>query len=257
MKSIKIVLWLFSAVVTLTVIVLLFLLNNLNTVIKDAVETQGPEVTQTDVKLGKVDISLIDSQVVLNSLSVANPKGFDVNTPLLTVREITLNIDSTTLYKKVKVVRELIIDEVEITAEHKNLRDTNITGMIENIKRSSGAAQSSKDRQQPQQQTARQDEEIRLMIEKLTFSNSSVTLVTEQWGKHSIELPGFNKTTIGDKTEGLTPKQLAREVLSAYMGEVSQLVRDKLKDLAKSKLEKKFDEYKQKIFKKIGSQSVS
>ena len=252
MKSIKITLWLFSAVVTLTVIVLLFLLNNLNAVIKDAVEIQGPEVTKTDVKLGKVDISLIESSVALNSLAVANPKGFDVNTPLLTVREITLNIDPSTLYNKVKVVRELVIDGVEITAEHKNLRDTNIEGMIENIKRSSGTAQSNKNRQQPQQQTAQQGEEIRLMIEKLTFSNSSVTLVTEQWGKHSIELPGFSKTAIGDKTEGLTPKQLAREVMSAYMGEVSKLIGDKLKELAKSKLEKKFDEYKQKIFKKIG-----
>ena len=252
MKSIKITLWLFSAVVSLTVIVLLFLLNNLNTVIKDAVEAQGPEVTQTDVKLGGVDISLLESKVVLNSLSVANPQGFDVNTPLLTIREITLNIDPSTLYKKVKVVKELVIDGAEITAEHKNLRDTNIEGIIKNIKHSSSAAQAKEDRQQSQQQTAQQSEEIRLMIEKLTFSNSSVTLVTEQWGEHSIELPGFSKTTIGDRVEGLTPKQLAREVLSAYIGEVNNLIRDKLKELAKSKLEKKFDQYKQKIFKKIG-----
>ena len=252
MKAIKITLGVLGTVIVIAVIVVFLVLNNLNTIIKETVETIGPEITKTDVKLNEVDIKLTRGWFALHDFSVANPTGFDANRPLLTMKEIVLHVDPDSLMDEVKVVKEIKIDGIKVIAEHKNIRDTNIQAMYDNIKSSLDAEDKA------QEETAQQPdaEQMRLMIEKLNFSNSSVELVTEQWGSHRLELPSFSKTNLGDTAEGLTPKQAANEILAAYMQEVESLVKDEVETLAKSKfknkIKKEYQKYKEKLLKKFG-----
>ena len=44
--------------------------------VKDAVETLGPEFTQSEVTLGGVNISLLGGSAGLSDLAVGNPAGF-------------------------------------------------------------------------------------------------------------------------------------------------------------------------------------
>ena len=240
MKFIKITLGLLFALLIVAVVSLISVLDHFNAIVKETVETVGQQVTQSHTRLEAVDTSLINGQIVLTGLSVSNPTGFDARYPILAVQRMVLSVDLTTLMSKVKVIKVIDIEGVEITVEHRNIRDTNVQAMINNIKRSSKAAAYPAKESNAVAEGA-QPQETRLMIEKLAFANSSAPLVTEQWGSHSVELPAFSKNNIGDKTTGLTPEQVGDEILSAYMLHVREQVKDSLKELAKAKLEEKLE----------------
>jgi uncharacterized membrane protein len=53
-----------------------FLLSNLDSIVKAAIEKYGTAATQATVKLDSVKISLTSGEGRLNGLSVGNPKGF-------------------------------------------------------------------------------------------------------------------------------------------------------------------------------------
>lgn len=257
MKSVKIVLSLLTAALVLTVIIVIFVLSNLNTIIKDTVETAGREVTQADTQLESVDVKLTDGRIMLNGLSVANPAGFGSSQPILAVQSVNLHIDFSTLLNPVKVIDEVIIDGVEIVVEHKNIKDTNIQVMIDNI--DSSSAENSQSIPSGAN-TQANPEESRFMIKKLTFANSSATLVSQEWGSRNFQLPGFNKTDIGDEAKGLTVEQLADNILSAYMAHIKEMMKEKVEELAKAKFEEKFGgkiesklkKLKGNIFEKLG-----
>jgi hypothetical protein len=171
------------------------------------------------------------------------------------MQEIVLHVDSKSLINKVKVVKEIKINGIKVVAEYRNIQETNIQAIVNNIKHSSTTSGSA-EQETVHKPKSSESEETRLMIETLTFGNSSVELITEKWGNHNFELPGFSTTDLGDKVDGLTPKQLANEILAVYMEGVKSLVKDEIEQLAKSKLKdklkNKYEEYKGNLLKKFG-----
>ena len=64
--------------------------------VKKAVETLGPQYTQTPVQLGSVDISLWSGSGSLKNLVVGNPAGFDTANAF-SLGEIALVVDTKTI----------------------------------------------------------------------------------------------------------------------------------------------------------------
>ena len=53
-----------------------YLLSNLDSIVKAAIESYGSEATQTTVRVGKVQLKLTDGSGSISGLTVGNPKGF-------------------------------------------------------------------------------------------------------------------------------------------------------------------------------------
>jgi hypothetical protein len=54
-----------GAVVVIVVVILVLAVSNLGPIIKSAVNTYGPNITKTDVRLGDVDVSIFSGQAQL------------------------------------------------------------------------------------------------------------------------------------------------------------------------------------------------
>jgi len=245
MKIGKIIIGIIIVVALVVGALVVFVLNNINDIVKEVIETKGPEVTQTLVKLGNVDIKLTDGRGELNQLRIANPEGFS-SPNLITAGTIALQVEPRSVAEPVIVLNEVTIDGIKVTVEQKDLTYSNIQAMLDNIKRSTKALGGGSG----EADSAKSGSDTKLMIEKLTFANSSIHIMTEKWGERTIELPSFSKANIGNKTTGLTPEQVTETILKSYLTtvkrsvvkQVKALAKDEVKDKAKEKLKEKIDE---------------
>ena len=79
------------------------LATNLGPMIKTAVNKYGPEITQTDVRLGAVDISIFSAEAKLKDFLLGNPKGF-ASPHAMKVGAINLNVDEKSITGIVKFI---------------------------------------------------------------------------------------------------------------------------------------------------------
>ena len=72
----KSILIIFGIIMAVLVIVFVVAMTGLGPVIKKAVNTYGPKMTKTEVKLDDVSVSLFSAEARLNGFLLGNPKGF-------------------------------------------------------------------------------------------------------------------------------------------------------------------------------------
>ena len=241
MKVLKIFLGLILVLVLLLAVGGYFLAKNLNGLVERAVEQFGSEVTQTQVELGKADISLDLNQGrgELQNLTVANPKGFS-NANLLTLGKVALAIEPKSVMKDVIVIDEITVSGVNILAEHKGVKDTNLQALLDNIKAQTGAAE------EPAATDEGDGKEILLAVKKIDFADNSLSLQSENLGNYDLEIPSFSVTDLGSAENGLTPAQLAAEAIKPLLNkakrQVEEKVQDGIEDKAKEKLMEHLDD---------------
>lgn len=243
MKALKFILGLLVVVIIAVVVVSSLFLNNINQITVDAVQKQGSQLLKTDVKLAAANIELTKGKGNLQNLTIANPPGFSAANAL-EMGSVTLQLDPESLLKDVKVIKEISVDGAKLLAEQKNLKDTNLQALLDNIN-----AQASGAKEEP----AAGGKEVRLMVEKFRFSNGSLQLKSAQFGERQLSLPTIALDNIGDKTTGLTPEELGQAVIAPLLQQVKAAVSKELTEIAKDKAE---EELKKKLKEKIGAETV-
>jgi len=206
--------------------------------VKTAVEEIGPKVLGTEVRLAEVKIDIAAGRGELRGLTVANPKGFSAAN-VFSLGETALEIDTSSITGDVIVINEVLISNAYLLAEQKGLNDTNLQALLDNIESGSEnsaakpAAASSSDSDA---------KEILLAVKKFTFTDSKMTLVSEQFGEQSLDLPPIRLSNLGSKEKGLTPEQLANAVIKPLIAQAKKAAKNRLEDLAKEKLNEKLTE---------------
>lgn len=225
-----------------------YLFSNIESIVKRAVETEGPKITSTNVNLGAVDIELVNGRAELSNFSIANPEGFDSPT-LLEAKTLVLNIEPASVRSEVIVIDEIVIEGVKVTAEQKGLT-TNIQAMLKAIQDNLPSSESS-------EQSS--GEPLRFMVRKLRFADSGLRLVTERYGEREFVIPAVEAANLGSKSAGLTPAELGVAILKPYLekarsvaqNKIRATAEDELKDKAEAKLKEKLGEDADKTLNKI------
>jgi len=247
MKVLKIILGLVVVLVLVAVVGVYFLAKNINGIVEHAVETVGSDITQTQVGLGKADIKLDlkESRGELDNLTVANPKGFS-KANLLTIGQVALGIEPLSISKDVIVINEVTIKGVNILAEHKGVKDTNLQALLNNIKAKAGAGGST------EATTDDSGKEVLLAMKKIVFADNSVDLKSEKAGNYQLKIPAFELQNLGSAEKGLTPTQLAEAAIKPLVAKAQAAVEEKLKDELEDKAKEKLlenldDDQKEKL----------
>jgi hypothetical protein len=235
MKIVKIIVVVLVLLAAVVAGVVFYGLNNLNGFVEEIIENTGSKLTQTAVGVGSVDIKLLEGSGAIYSLSIANPKGYSANS-LFSAKSVALKLDIESLTKPVKVINKVSVGEISLRAEQKNLKDTNIQTLLDNLQSASAAKPSASNGG---------SQDVRIMIERLTFAETIIDLQTEKFGGKTLTLPSFSLTNIGDKKTGLTPeqagqtiiKQLLSKVKDAVKAELTKMVKDEAKEQLKEKLQ--------------------
>lgn len=250
MKLGKVFLGVVITVVIIAAIVVFLAIKNINELVKVAVETTGPQVTKTPVTLQEVNIELTQGRGQLSGLTVGNPSGFS-SQHALQFGDIVLHIDTDTVTDPVLVIKEIKIAGTRLIAEQKDLVNSNLQELAKNIQ---SAGQSGSGSQTEISQNSGSDKDApRFMVEKLTFSDASLQLITQEWGEKTLNIPSINLTGIGDKEQGLTADQLAQALLDPIIEQAKKAAGDELKKEIRKEAEEKLKEkLKEKVNEKLG-----
>lgn len=240
MKAIKITLMIVFIVVLLVVGGVFAILMNLGSLVEDAVETHGPEVTQTAVNLKGVNINLFKGMSELKGFEVANPKGF--NSPYAFKADVfRVKIDPMSLKTDVIVIDDITIEGVSIVAEQKGLT-TNIQALLDSVKQFANQSGGGADDKPTQDDAQSSSFEPRFALNNLHFANNNMRLVTESYGEYALNIPDLSRSQLNGGGKGLTAGELGVAILQPILDEAEGVAKKKLKKVLKSEVEDKLKE---------------
>jgi hypothetical protein len=246
MKALKIIIGL---VIVVVIAVVVIGLQNINGLVKAAIEEVGTDVIGTQVRLQSANIEITDGRGELNQLSIANPNGFS-NTSAFELGKVVLQVDPSSITSDVIVIKEVFISGANLLAEQKGLTETNLQALLNNV---TGAAGSSSTDSNSTASTTESNSAVLFAVEKFTFSDSNLKVVTEKWGDFNLTLPAISLKNIGSKDKGLTPEQLTEAMIQPILKSAEKSVKQNIEKMAKNKAKEKLQE---KLNDKLGSGKV-
>ncbi|MBR1649403.1 MAG: hypothetical protein IJ689_07405 [Alphaproteobacteria bacterium] len=111
---------------------------NLEGLVKSAVNKYGSQITGTEVKLQGFDISPLQGSVRLKGLSVANPKGYS-QPEIINLGEVFVKVDMKSLTSPLIVVKEVLVSNPQVTYELKNVTSNNVSELLANINKNTSS----------------------------------------------------------------------------------------------------------------------
>ena len=198
--------FLIAAAVVVVVIAgaLVYVLTNINFIVKDAIEKYGSEATKTAVGVSSVDIRLSSGEASIHGVSVANPRGFTAKN-IFRLNNISTRIDAKSVTKSPIVIQDIRITGPEVFYEMNSSRVSNLDVLTKNLQ----GPETSEKRAEKEQK-----KEVKLFIRKLVFEKGRVEARIAALGDKPImlDLPRVELTNIG-KNGGATPDEVARAVV--------------------------------------------
>ncbi len=243
MKAFKLFGGLFVLILAIIIGVVIYVMTNLNQIVKKTVETVGPTVTETSVALRDVDIEPLKGRGELNHFVIGNPEGFD-SEYLLKWESIGLEIDPASVSSDVIVIKNFSIKGINIIAEQKGYT-TNLQKLMETLEKGSSSSN-----QASSGDTGGQTD-VRLALEHLDFADNSLQFVTEKYGSYTLDIPDFDLSNIGDKNVGLTPEEMGQAILKPLVAKAKRAVEKRIKEIGKEELKAKLDEKKEELEAKV------
>jgi uncharacterized protein involved in outer membrane biogenesis len=197
-------------VLVIIVVIVVLGLSNLGPIVKSAVNTYGPKITKTEVRLGDVDISIFSAEAKLKDFFLGNPRGFK-SPEAMRVGSIYANVDEKSLTGDTIVIEKIEVLRPNITYEKVRGTD-NFQAILNNVKGSSKEAQTSK------KESAKEGEGKKLIIKNFIVKEGKVNLavsvgVTEK--SISASLPDIHLKDLGGEKGGATPEEVFEKVFAS------------------------------------------
>ncbi len=191
----------------------IYVLTNLNAIVKAAIEKYGSEATKTAVRVSSVKINLSNGEGAVFGLRVANPSGF-FSPSIMTLEDISVRIAVKSVTGTPIVIDNILISGPEVFYEMKEDGTANMLVLKKNLA-SSG----------PPRKEQQKGKEIKLRVRKLVFEKGKVHVRAEKLlnKPYTLDLPRLELTDIGGHS-GATPAEVARIVATALAEETAKAV---------------------------------
>lgn len=197
------------------VIVFFWVGNNLDGLVKNAIETYGSQMTGTKVRVDSVSIRPTKGVGIVRGLVVGNPPGF--RTPYaLRVGEIFLSLDVGSVARRVIRIRDISVSSPDLLYEKAN-GTTNFDVLerriAEHAPSSSGHA-------------TKQENGKKLIVGRLVIRNAKVRVSASFMKGRTISLglPDIVLRNIGQSEGGVPPGELGRKVGDALKQKLERTV---------------------------------
>lgn len=218
-----------------------YVLNNLDSLVKQAIEKYGSEATQTAVRVKGVNIRLQQASASISGLTVANPAGF--NTPnAFSLGQISTQINVKATSKNNIVINEVRIQTPEVFYEVNADKQGNLNLLKDRLGVGGKAAGS-----KPATSSAG-GATPNITIRKFEFAGAALhaTLIPLNNKQYDMKLPSFTLSNLHG-----TPQQISRQVLNQLIDRAREEIRrkgiDAELDKARAKVKQKVDSEKAKL----------
>lgn len=221
--------WVLGILVVLIVGLAGYLVIAGNSIIRQGIETYGPELTGTSVKLKSVTVMPIVGRATLKGLEVGNPKGFK-SANAFEIGEAAVGLETRSLLSDTVHIHEIRIADPIINFEM--ARGTN------NLE----ALQRSVEKSAERWTAEGKKNEIDVIVDSVLITGARVNVagLPVGRGENSVELPDIHVTGLGSKEQGgVTPEIATRAVTRAVTqaaikimtsDQAQKLLRDAIRD---------------------------
>jgi hypothetical protein len=228
-----------------------YVLTNLDSIVKAAIEKYGSQATHTAVRVDKVHIDLTDGAGAIYGLSVANPAGF-TKTPVFSLGEVGTRINIKSLNEEPYVIDEITVRAPQVFVEINADKQINLNVLKKNLTAGAPAGK-------PASTAVSGDKDApRLIIRHIVFADGRINakVVPLDNKEYKLKLPTLDMRNLGGSS-GATPQQIAKEVISRLsdqaMAEIKKQGIDAEVDKLKAKANERVEEEKAKLKDKADS----
>jgi len=228
--------WILIGLAVIVVVIaggVMFGLSKIGPIIQSTVNTYGPDITKTDVKLGDVNVSLFSAEAKLKDFYLGNPKGFK-SPEAMKVGSIVVDVDEKSLTQDTIVIDRIEVLRPKITYE-KTAKTDNFQAILNNVTK--GAKQGKS--KSGTSSSGKSGSSKKIIIKDFQLKGGEVNLAASLLGQNkslSTQLPDIHLKNIGEKDGGLKPEEAFRKifaVLSKHINspDVMKVFSEQLKDL--------------------------
>ncbi|WP_269525608.1 hypothetical protein [Coraliomargarita parva] len=191
----------------------------LNSGIKNGVETYGPRVTQTTVRLDAVNLSVLSGNGKLTGLYIGNPEGYQSEN-IFALGEIEVEIDKGTVFSDKIVINKIIINKPEMSYE-KKLMGSNVKDLLKNIEDFTGGSSETA----PSEETATESDGAskKVVIKQLVIDECTVYVGALGVGQ-TVTLPRIEMTDIGEGDQSVTLAQATNLILTQVLANIGPAI---------------------------------
>ncbi len=192
---------------------LVFVGTRIDGIVASVIEEEGSAVTQTDVTVGSVSLSLQNATGSLSGLTIANPEGFVGNA--IEMDDFFVSLDPNSLRSDTVVVPELTVRGARVSVIQEGTRN-NLSEILSNVRQLGGGDSSGADDD---------GADVRVVIERFVLENATATVDLPSLEEpKQIELPTIRLEGIGRGTNGATGAQVTRALLEPIIEETLTVV---------------------------------
>ena len=225
-----------GVVVVIGVVASVFLISNVDKIIKKAVETVGPKVLQAPVDLDDVSISLSSGSGELKGLTIGNPQGYDTEYAFQ-LGGVAIDLDLESLTSDKIHIKNIVISAPKIIYEGGLTRKNNLSQLQANAE--SFAGPSSQKTETTEKEPAGSSKKIQIDYFKIEGGNIKAVLDEYKEKDLSYALPTIELKNIGKDRE-TTVSEVIKLVLNAVnkaaLPAVQKAVTNNMKDSLKGDL---------------------
>jgi uncharacterized protein involved in outer membrane biogenesis len=218
-----------AGIIVLIVIAVVVVSMNMNSIIKKAIETGGPEIAKVSVSLEGLNVSLLSGKGELRGLVIGNPEGFKSESAVK-VGLASLQVKPASVFSDKVVVRTFNLQAPEITIEG-GLDSNNLKKIAENVEAATGSdktkAESAEKKEKKPGKKIQVDEFI------IRDGKVNVRLNVGAGITKTVPLPNVELRDLGTGPEGIAPADLTKVILNSVLKDVVKVAGPVLEDLGK------------------------
>jgi len=222
----KIFLRVVIVLVLLVVVGLTALFFSLNGIVKKGVETVGPPMTKTDVRLESAALSPFSGSGKLSGLFVGNPPGYTNTGFAIQFGSVAVAVKIGSVFSDTIIVDSIDIEQPEICLEG-TLSGNNLSQLLDNLKGASATQEKEKNAPAP----AGQSKPKKLIVKDLVLNGAKVRANVSGLGKHldeTITIPNIHLHDVGTADGGASPAELCRQLLDPILADAVKAAGDEL-----------------------------
>ncbi|MSU62220.1 MAG: hypothetical protein EXS31_07470 [Pedosphaera sp.] len=199
----------------------------LDGIIKSGVETVGPKIAKVSIKLDGVSVSALSGKGELKGLVIGNPEGYKTESAIK-VGGVSVGVQPSSVFSSKIIINSISVTGPEITFEG-GMKDNNLTKILANIEASLGGGGST------EKAPADAGAQKKLQVNDLTITDGKIKIVIPGFGGKSanVPLPNIHLSDLGKDSDGITPADLSKRIVSAVLEGSTKAVTGALKDIGK------------------------
>jgi len=218
------------AIVVLVILVLVGLALFLDNAVKRGVETVGSKLTQTEVTLQGVSLSLMSGSGKIKGLVVGNPSGFK-SPSAISIGTASLDLVPRSLFADKVIIKSINVQAPEITFET-DLKENNLGKLQANVEAATGGSK------KPTPNSDEKKASKKLQVDDFQITGGKVLISLNALGGQSttVNLPDIHLQGLGAGPEGITSAELTHKVLQLILQHATEAAAGNVSQLAKSAL---------------------